>query len=450
MSTIAGVTPRVERRALLRVLSSAFGLAIAIGATIGGGILRTPGDVAAQLPSVAVFMAVWVFGAVNAFLGAGAYAELGAMLPRAGGTYVFARQAMGDSVGFFVGFTDWLNWCVAPAALILLIGEYLGTLIPAFAGHATAVGFAIFGILVLTQWRGVVWGGRVTEVTSVLKTLALIGLVVLAFVLPHPEVAAPATAPAMPSGMALLVALAIAMQGVVFTYDSYYTVVYCGEEIVDPGRSIPRSIFRGLLLISVIYLLVNAAFVRVFPIERMAGDPFVGGSLAALLFGARGDAIIRTIMIVSVIGTVNAQILAAPRILLAMSRDGLFPEQATRVNEGGTPSVAMVLTVLVISALLFSGSYAAVLGVDAIIIVLLYVVVFASVLTQRRKEPNAIRPYRAWGYPVVPVIGLVLAVVILVTMVFAAKRDALITLGLLLVSWPAAKLAKRLSGGQSS
>ena len=96
MTTIAGVTPRVERRPLLRVLSSAFGLAIAIGATIGGGILRSPGDVAAQLPSVAVFMAVWVFGAVNAFLGAGAYAELGAMLPRAGGTYVYARRAMGE------------------------------------------------------------------------------------------------------------------------------------------------------------------------------------------------------------------------------------------------------------------------------------------------------------------------------------------------------------------
>ena len=447
MATIAGPTTRVERRALLRVLSSAFGLAIAIGATIGGGILRTPGDVAAQLPSVAVFMAVWVFGAVNAFLGAGAYAELGAMLPRAGGTYVFARQAMGDSVGFFVGFTDWLNWCVAPAALILLIGEYMGTLIPALSGHATAVGFGIFAILVLTQWRGVVWGGRVTEVTSVLKTLALIGLVVLAFVLPHPEVAT-APARAMPSGTALLVALAIAMQGVVFTYDSYYTVVYCGEEIVDPGRSIPRSIFRGLLLISVIYLLVNAAFVSVFPIERMAGDPFVGGSLAALLFGARGDAIIRTIMIISVIGTVNAQILAAPRILLAMSRDGLFPEQATLVNKGGTPSVAMVLTVLVISALLFSGSYSAVLGVDAIIILLLYVVVFTSLFILRRREPNAIRPYRAWGYPAVPAIGLILAVLILVTMVFAAKRDALITLGLLLVSWPAAKLAKRLSGAR--
>ena len=450
-TTAASVAPtRVERGNLRRVLGTAFGLAIAIGATIGGGILRTPGDIATQLPNVALFMGVWAFGAINAFLGAGAYAELGAMLPRAGGTYVFAHRAMGDAMGFFVGFTDWLNWCVVPAALILLIGEYLGVLFPALAGHATAVGFVVFGLLVAAQWHGVKWGGRVQEVTSLLKTIALIGLVVLAFVLPLPEVAAPAAAKAVPSGAALLAALALAMQGVVFTYDSYYTIVYCGEEIIDPGRAIPRSIFRGLFLISVIYLLVNAAFVSAFPIERIAGDSFVGGSLAALLFGARGDVIIRSIMIVSVIGTVNAEIMAAPRILLAMSRDGLFPEAATRVNPGGTPSIAMLLSAGVISFFLFSGSFNALLGVDAIIIVILYIVVFASLFILRRREPDAPRPYRAWGYPVVPAIALIVAVAMLLTMAFAAKRDALITLGLILISWPVARIVKRAIARQSA
>jgi APA family basic amino acid/polyamine antiporter len=415
-----------------------------VGATIGGGILRTPGDVAAQLPNAAAFMAVWAFGALNAFLGATAYAELGTMIPRSGGIYNFARRAMGDGVGFFVGFTDWLNWSVSSAALILLIGEYLGAIVPALSGRNTLAGFAVFFVLVAFQWRGVKWGGRMQEGITLLKTLAFVGLIVAAFMLPHAEPAA-ATARPMPGGMALVAALALAMQGVVFTYDSYYSVVYCGAELRDPARHVPRSIFRGLLLVSVIYLLANWAFVSVLSIGGMAGDPFVGGTVARSLFGDAGDTVIRLIMIVSVVGTTNAQILAAPRILHAMGEDGLLPRQATAVNEGGTPSLAMVASVAIIAAFLFSGSFNAALAVDTVLIVLLYVLVFTSLFVLRRREPAAPRPYRAWGYPVVPGLALLFAVAILGTLAYADPKSALITLGILLASLPISRLVRRIA-----
>ncbi len=429
-------------RGLLRVLGSAFALAIAIGATIGGGILHTPGDVARQLPDVTLFLAVWVFGAVNALLGATAYAELGTMIPRSGGIYTFAQRAMGDGVGFFVGAADWMNWSVSSAALILLIGEYLGVLIAPLAGHPTLTGFAVFAGIVLLQLRGVLWGGRMQEVTSVLKTVALVGLIAAAFFLPHTAIDAGAAA-AMPGGLAMVAALALAMQGIVFTYDSYYAVVYCGEEIRDAGRAIPKSIFRGLLLIIAIYLLVNAAFVTIVPISSMAGDAFVGGTVARALFGARGDAIIRAVMIVSVIGTVNAQMMTTPRILLAMSRDGLFPRQAGLVNEGGTPGVAMLLSAAAIAAFLFTGSFNAALGVDTVFIIVGYVMVFVSLFVLRRREPDAPRPYRAWGYPWVPGLALLFALVILATLVYADPKSAIITLALMVASWPLARLMKR-------
>jgi APA family basic amino acid/polyamine antiporter len=440
----AAAAPGTGRRGLLRVLGAAFGIAMVVGATIGGGILGTPGGVAAQLPNAALFMAVWAFGALNAFLGATAYAELGTMIPRSGGIYNYARRAMGDGVGFFVGFTDWLNWSVASAALILLTGEYLGALVPALSGRPMLAGFALFFLLVLFQWRGVKWGGRMQQGITLLKTLAFVGLIVAALVLPHPE---PAGAPAraMPEGLALVAALALALQGVVFTYDSYYSVVYCGAELRDPGRDIPRSIFRGLLVVSVIYLLANWAFVSVMSIEGMAGDPFVGGTVARRLFGELGDTVIRVIMMVSVMGTVNAQILAAPRILHAMSEDGLLPRQATAVNEGGTPSVAMLLSVAMVAAFLLSGSFAAALAVETVLIVLLYVLVFTSLFVLRHREPAAPRPYRAFGYPLVPGLALLIALVILGMLVYADPKSALITLGLLVASWPVSRVVRRIA-----
>lgn len=445
--TDAVATPTTVRPAgLLNVLGVAFGLALTVGATIGSGILGTPGDVAARLPTATLFMAAWAFGGLNALLGSTVYAELGAMIPKAGGIYTFAHRAMGEGVGFFVGYGDFINWSVSTAAMILLAGEYLGGLWPALAGHATITGFAVLLVLMLFQWRGVLWGGRVQEITAVLKTLALVGLIVAAFVLPHaaaPAAAEAATPAAVPHGFDLLLAMGVAMQGVIFTYDSYYSPVYCAEEFKNPGREIPRSIFRGLWLIIAVYLLVNAAFLTVLPIGAMANDTFVGGTVARAIFGARGDQVIRALMIVSILGTANAQITVTPRILLAMARDGIFPHQATRVNTGGTPTAALAMTVLIAGAFLFSGSFTAVFGVDSVLIVVLYGITFTSLFVLRKKEPTTERPYRAWGYPWVQGAALVIAVAFLIAVAIGDPLSTAIAFGLFGLSWPAAKLVRR-------
>lgn len=436
--------PTESGRGLLQVLGTAFGLAIVVGATIGGGILGTPGSVAQALPDTGLFIGVWVFGAVNALLGATAFSELGAMLPRSGGMYVFAHRAFGDRIGFVAGYADWVNWSVSSAALIALCGEYLGRMIPTLSGHPTLTGFAVFVLMVVVQWLGVRWGGRAQEITSVLKSAALLGLAVAVFVLPHTAPPAATAAAVLPHGLPLLLAIGVAMQGVIFSYDSYYTVVYCGEELRDPGHTIPRSIFRGTLLVIAIYWLLNAAFLAIIPVDRMAGDPFVGGTVARMIFGARGDTVIRLIMVVAVLGTVNAQIMASPRILLAMARDGLFPEQATRVNAGGTPSVALGMSLVLIAGFLFSGSFNAILGIDAFFIVALYLLVFTSLFVLRRREPDLERPYRAWGYPLIPGLALVFAVVLLIAMVLGDPRGALITLAVMVVSLPLSHVVKRM------
>lgn len=427
---------------LRRALGSLFGLAIAVGATIGGGILATPGDVAAALPDPLLYLLAWLLGAISALLGANILSELGAMLPQSGGFYVYARRAFGEGTGLFIGYADWVNWCIGPPALLLLAGEYLGVLFVPLSGHAALVGLALLGILAFFQWLGVRSGARAQEITSLMKAVALLALVGAAFVMPHTEPAAVAKA-AIPSGWALLLAFGVAMQGVIFTYDTYYAVVYCGGEITDPGRTIPQSMFRGLGLVIVIYFLLHAAFLTVLPIENMAHDSFVGGTVARLIFGTRGDTIIRLIMVVSILGTVNAQIMAAPRIILAMGEDGLFPRIAARVNRGGTPAIALALSIAVMLGFFLLGSFSAVIAVNIILVVLLYVVAFTSLFVLRRKEPDTPRPFRAWGYPWLPGLGLLVAIGLLVSMTLGDPVSAMIVAGLLVLTWGAMRVVRR-------
>ncbi len=435
------LAPSAPPRGLLRVLGTAFGLAIAVGATIGGGILRTPGEVAAALPSAPLFMGVWVVGAVITLLGANIFAELGAMMPRAGGPYVYARRAFGEGIGFFVGWIDWINWCLGPLVLTLIVGEYAGDLIPPLAGHAMAVDFVTLGGLAVLQWIGVRSGGRTQELITALKALALVALVVAAFALPHAALAArPAV---VPHGVPLLLAFGVAMQGVIFTYDGYYTVLYCGEEIRDPGREIPRSMFRGTWLVIAIYLLITAACLVVVPVSRIAGDPFVGATMARAIFGAHGDTVIRLIMIVSVLGTINAELMAVPRILLAMSRDGLLARQVGRVNAGGTPHVALALSLAVIVGSLLYGSFNALLALDSLLIIATYVASFAAFFALRRREPDALRPYRARGHPVLPAIALATAVALTGAIAVGDLRSALVVLAILAGSWLLARVVRR-------
>ncbi len=420
---------------LLRVLGMAFGLAIGIGTTIGGGILRTPGDIAELLPTPLLFMSVWVFGALNALLGATVFSELGAMLPRAGGPYVFARRALGDYAGFFVGYTYWIQVCAVQAALSLLIGEYMPVLLPALSGHALAVAFTVLLVLVTLQWQGVRWGGYIQTIVTLIKVLAFTALIIAAFAMSHtPATVAPSLA--VPQALALLVALILAMQGIIFTYNGYFYVCFFGEELRAPGRDIPRAIFRSVFTIIAVYLLLNLAFLWVLPISRMAHAPFVGGLVAEALFGARGNLIITVIVMISLLGTINSQVLISARLLLAMGRNGLFLRQATTVNRGGTPTVGMLLGTGVACAFMLSGTFNAVLGVVAIFMVVNYLLMYISLIVLRRNEPGTPRPYQAWGYPWTTLLAILIGVVFLAGVVISDKRHTLTALACLLISYP--------------
>ena len=426
---------------LLRVLGLGFGLAVIIGNTIGAGIFNAPGTIAGQLPAPAPFLLVWIAGGVYALLGAISLAELGTMIPRSGGQYVFARYALGDYAGFVVGWSDWISSCGSTAAVSLLIGTFSGALIPALAGKAALIAAAVAIFFALLQWHGIVWGSNTQNVTSLLKALAFFALIAAGFLFGG-KGSLTAT-PAITTSAITLTAVIVSLQSAIYTYDGWAGVIYFSEEVKQPGRDIPRSLLGGVLLITAIYLLVNVSLLYVLPMSQIAGKEFAAGEAANAIFGAYGDRIFRCLTIASMLSGINALHLMATRVVFAMSRDGLFISKAAEVNEGGTPAVSLFLSALVaLLFILFGQQFNVVITVLAFFFVANYILSFISLFVLRWREPNAPRPYRAWGYPFTPALALVGSLLFLAGAIWADTEHSLYALLLLAVSYPIFRLVK--------
>jgi APA family basic amino acid/polyamine antiporter len=429
---------------LLKVLGVWFGIAAAIGNTIAAGIVRTPGDIAALLPNVWIFLSVWVLGGLYALAGASSLAELGAAIPRSGGQYNYSRRALGDFGGFIVGWSDWLSTCGTNAAVAIVIGEYsLGF----FAGIEDQLRASLVKVIAVTillffgvlQWRGVRWGSGAQLLTAAMKTGAFIILVAACFLLGGhlrtAAAAAAAPAPPLVHGWPLLVAFMVGLQAVIYTVDGWDGVIYFSGEVKNPGRDVPRAIFGSVLSIMAIYLLLNAAVLYVLPIQDVAGNIFALGLAANRVFGKFGDPVIRSIMIVSLLSCINACLMFATRVLHAISSDRLFFRRAALVNTGGTPVVALLLSTLV-SIVFVLGSFERVIAMLSFFFVANYTLSYTSLFLLRRREPNMPRPYRAWGYPWTTGIALVASAIFLIASLWADRRNAPLAFALLIVSYP--------------
>ena len=223
-------------------------------------------------------------------------------------------------------------------------------------------------------------------------------------------------------------------------------MIYFSEEVREPARDIPRSLFGGVLTITAIYLLVNVALLYVLPISGIAGKEFAAGEAANVIFGTYGDTIFRCLTIVSMLSGINALHLMATRVIFGMSRDGLFTTKAAVVNDGGTPSVSLWLSALVAVLFIILGQTAGqVITIVAFFFVANYILSFISLFVLRRREPEKPRPYRAWGYPWTTGLALVGSLVFLLGAIVSDPKNSLYALGLLAVSYPVFRLIKSLS-----
>jgi APA family basic amino acid/polyamine antiporter len=420
-----------DRGRLLKLLGVAFGIAVSVGGTVGVGILRTPGLVAAQLHEPSLILAFWVIGALYALVGTLCVLELGAALPSAGGWYVYARRAFGDATGFSVGWIDWLAQCSSLAYLAVSIGDFSASLWPSVAGATKAIAAGSLIAFAVIQWLGLRSSAWTQQATSLLKGALLVGLVALCLM--HP--AAPVAPAAVHPGLGIA-AVIVVLQAIIVTYDGWYTVIYFAEEDVDPGRNLPRGALGGLAVTVVLYLLVNVALLHVLGADGLAASSLPAADAAQLLFGGSGGAIVTALSLASLLSVVNAVLMLATRILFAISRDGLFAAWANDVNAAGTPVPAMVLTTMAACALVLTGTFEQLLAVAAVLLVAVYVSGFVALIVLRRSEPALARPFRTPGHPWTAVVAIVASLAFLAGNISADPRSSAWSLGLLAASYP--------------
>ena len=438
-------SPTGVQTSLMRVMGVGFSIALAFGNTIGVGILRLPGSVAAALQDPALIIAVWVIGGVYAILGAVSVAELAAMTPLSGGFYVFSRRAFGARIGFAVGWNDWLATTVTCAYVSLTAVDFLGALVPPVAAHPQLAAIVLILAFTGCNWLGVRTGGAVQNLVSGLVGLLLVGLAAACFVLPPPAGAMGSTVAAAPVRLAagLVSGLIVALRTVLVTYDGWYGAIYMSEETVDPGRSLPRAVIGCAVLVMSLYLVINLGFLHALPMAQLTTSKLPAADVAARIFPAGGATFVTVVSLLTVLGLLNAMILCAPRVIYALARDSARARGLLQVGKGGAPQVATAVSVGLAILLVLSGSLEQLVAVAAVFFVMNFVFSYSALFVLRHREPHAERPFRAWAFPVSTGVVLLGSCVFLVLTAREDPRSALIAAGLLLLSQPAYSWANR-------
>lgn len=425
---------------LLRIVGVGFGIAVSIGGTIGSGIFRTPGEIASQLRSPWLILAVWVFGGLYAFWGTLSVTELATTLPREGGWYVYSREAFGEYSGFLVGSCDWMMQTVAISYLAVAFGEFASGLQPGLAPHMKLASVGCVAALTLLNWLGLRAGSRAQEFTSLVKALALIVFVIACFVISPKPGSLPSFGVPSSKG-SILLALVIALQAVIVTYDGWYSAIYFMEEDQDPTRNLPRSAIGGIVACIAIFLLVNAALFHVLPMAQLSASQMPAVEAATLVLGSHGGQFVLIISLITVVSTINALLLMSPRILFAMSRDGLLPKSMTCVNAGGTPARALFLSALVVIGLVLSGSFETLIAIASFLFVAVYISGFLALIRLRVKRPDLPRPFKVWGYPWTVLAVTLISAGFLTASVIGDLKHSMFTLILVAASYPVYLLA---------
>jgi APA family basic amino acid/polyamine antiporter len=433
------VVPTFYSGNLLKILGIGFGLAVAVGGAIGGGILRNPGIVAANLGSVWLVIGAWMLGGIFSLIGANSYAELAAAVPENGGPYVFIRRAYGDFWGFAGGATDYIQNCCATAYLSIVFGEYLGSLVPSLAGRQNMIAIVLLLALAVLNWVGLRAGSVTQKIMSLAKVTAFLALAVACFVFGSRgsfDAAPAAPVTTLSSPLLIFGAVALAMNSVMATYSGWNAPVYFSEENTDCSRCVPRALLGGVALIAVVYLCVNAALLYAMPIGAVAASKLPAADFAKSVIGDTGGSLITCIALGSVLGILNAALMYVPRILFAMSRGGYLPSSISKVNGGGTPATALFLTVAISLAFAFSGTYETLLEIATFLVLTSDSAVYLALFVLRRREPDLVRPYRAFGYPVLPAVVLLGAWFLLGLFVVGNTRNSLYSLCILVLFFP--------------
>ena len=440
MRTRKPLTAVNEPVSLERRLQTYDAAAIVIANVVGVGIFTTPGIVAQVVPHPILILGLWVVGGVMALAGAFAYAELATLRPRAGGEYVYLREAFGPLAAFLTGWTSFVaGFSGAIAAGAVGLAAYLGHFFPAASDARPLVQFslgvarlelsprslvALAAILALSlvHLRGLGPGRWVQNLLVGLKVLALLTLVAVGFAFGsgssrHLEGSA---ATITPTGAL------VALIPILFAYSGWNAATYVAEEVRNPHRTLPRALFLGTGTVVVLYLLLNLLYLYALPVDQLAGTIDTGSRVAQALFGQGAGGALTLLLIIALASSLSAMILAGPRVYFAMARDGLFLSAAARIHPRfRTPATAIVAQAIWSSILVLSGTFEQLLTYTGFAVVLFAAVATLALFVLRHTRSGEVRPFRAWGYPIAPALFCIVSLAVVVNTIYKSPRPSL-------------------------
>ena len=452
---------------------------IVAGGMIGSGIFIVSADISRNIGSAGWLIAVWLITGFMTITAAVSYGELSAMYPKAGGQYVYLKEAYNPVVGFLFGWSFFSVIQTATiAAVAVAFSRFTSYLIPSVSEHnivadlgfikisaAQILAITLILFLTYTNTKGVKGGKIIQNTFTFTKLFSLFGLILFGFILAKhsywfenwqtgfkavQDLGAKDTAGVLQptgwlpiSGTVLIGAIAAAMVGSIFSSDSWNNVTFIAGEIKNPQRNIGLSLFLGTLIVTIIYVTANLMYLNVLPLQSIAfaENDRVAVTAANAIFGNAGTIVIAVMIMISTFGCNNGLILAGARVYYSMAKDGLFFKKTGELNKNAVPEYALWLQALVASVLCLSGRYGDLLTMVSFVVVIFYILTIIGIFILRKKLPDAERPYKAFGYPVMPALYIILAVSFVVGLVWASPTYSLWGLAIALIGVPLYYLA---------
>ena len=462
------IKPKTE---LIRGLTLTAAIMIAAGSMIGSGIFRKPATMAGQLMSPELLLIVWLVAGIITFIGALCNAEVSGMIDATGGQYVYFQKMYGNFVSYLYG---WSVFAViqtgAGAAIAYVFGEYLGYFInypqlpeswENFFIYLPIIGnifpFAEFGakaaailcILFLTaiNYAGVIFGGAVQSFVTFIKIASIVFLSILLLASGSGGFSNISTGFSMPESTAsnIISLFGLAIAGAFWAYDGWNNLTFVSGEIKHPQRNVPLGLLFGTLIVVIVYMLINVAYLYILPIEKMAESPLVAATAAEFVFGSNGAILISIAVIISTFGALNGNILSTARVCFAMARNNMFIKSLGKIHPRyATPHTSLVAQGLWSCLLVLTGTFDTITDYVIFASWLFYMLGAYGVIVLRKKMPDVHRPYKVWGYPYTPMIFVIFSFLFLVNTLISDYENAamgalLILLGLPFYYWRIAK-----------
>ncbi len=378
------------------MLSSGFTLAVIIGGIIGLGILRTPGEVAALVPDPLMFVSLWVFGGLFILLSTGVVAELVGMTPRSGGTYALVRRAYGPFPGFVIGWVDWLTFVADIALKAVVVTEFAAMLYPAAGQWKTPLAIIVSSVFAALQLRSIALSAKIQQIAAAAIALIIVGFT-LALVFAESAISSYATS--VPDAANGLGAWSLVIASIIYTYDGWYYAAYFSGEIKGGGGAVARACIKGTIIVILLYVFLVAALAWKVPLASLAGNELALAGALEMVVSPLASTVILVAAIIMLLAHQNLLYMSTPRILQALAVDGLAVRRAGEISKGGNPIFAVLLSWGLSIGLILIGGFEFLLYLSVFFYLFLYVLLIAGVIILRSRQPDADRPYRAWGHP---------------------------------------------------